>query len=168
MLIDDFSDPAAAGNGHRWQCVTDRVMGGVSDARLAHETVAGRNALRLSGTVSLANNGGFVQAALDLADPGAAYDAGRFAGVALALRGDGGTYAVNLRTTGLRHPWQSYRCAVASTDPWRELQLPFSAFVAHRTDLPLDPRRLRRIGLIAIGQARRVDVAIADLRFFGD
>lgn len=167
-LIDDFSLPDRASNGQHWRYFSDRVMGGVSEGGSERVRIDGRDALRLHGEVSLENNGGFVQLALDLAGPGAVFDASRYRGIAITLHGDGGTYAVNLRTAELRYPWQSYRCALRSAGHWQRHTLPFESFEAHRTDRPLDPRRLRRVGLIAIGEARRVDVAIAELCFYGD
>jgi hypothetical protein len=151
--------------GTAWEAVTDAVMGGLSAARLVRETVAGRPALRLTGTVRLENGGGFVQMALDLAAGGAAVDASACAGIALTVRGNGQTYGLHLRTLGLDRPWQSYRQAFAAGSDWAELLLPFAGFRAHRTDLPFDPSRLRRIGIVAIGRAFAADVALAGLRF---
>ncbi|RPH72296.1 MAG: CIA30 family protein, partial [Hyphomicrobiales bacterium] len=37
-------------------------------------------------------------------------------------------------------------------------------FTAHRTEIPLDLRRLRRLGLVAIGRAFAADLALAHLR----
>ena len=165
-IIDDFRHPERARNGQRWRFFSDRVMGGVSTGTAEHTTIDGRSALRLSGDVSLENNGGFVQVALDLDEDGAAFDASAFSGIALTLRGDGARYALNLRTRGLRYPWQSYRYPIASTGAWQTLHCAFGAFEAHRTDRALDPSQLRRIGLIAIGEPGTVDVAMSDLRFY--
>lgn len=165
-LIDDFSRSDLASNGQRWRYFSDRVMGGVSTGRAEHAEVDGRRALRLEGSVSLDNNGGFIQVALDLAEERRGLDARSFSGVAITLRGDGGALAINLRTADLRYPWQSYRHRIASSAGWETYRCPFAGFEANRTDRPLDSGRLRRIGLIAIGEARRVDVAISDLRFY--
>jgi hypothetical protein len=140
-------------------------MGGVSEGSAEHRLAAGRPALLLSGTVSLANNGGFIQCSLDLAPDGQDFDASAFTGIAVTLRGDGGAYAINLRSSELSRPWQSYRAPLASTSHWKTHHLHFADFDAHRTDRPLNAARLRRIGLIAIGEARRVDVAISQLEF---
>lgn len=166
-LIDDFARPqGACGTGTAWRCFTDRVMGGVSEAAAQHGEVAGRPALRLRGQVSLENNGGFVQLALDLAAGGAAVDAGAYAGLALDLYGDGRSYNLHLRTDACLRPWQSYRATVATAPAWRSLCLPFSAFAPHRLEAPLDTRRLRRVGLVAIGEAGPVDVAIGRLALY--
>jgi hypothetical protein len=165
-LIDDFSNPVRASNGQSWRLVSDRVMGGLSSGRMEHVFHHGRPALRLTGDVSLANNGGFLQVNLDLAENGRAFDASAWDGIAITLRGDGGAYAVNLRSTDLDRPWQSYRAFLHSAQSWQCYRLPFESFRPHRTDIALDPRHLRRVGVIAIGEARHVDVALGDLRFF--
>jgi hypothetical protein len=64
-LVDDCSTAARASNGARWRLLSDRVMGGVSDGTMTHGPVDGRTAWRLQGEVSLRNNGGFLQLALD-------------------------------------------------------------------------------------------------------
>jgi hypothetical protein len=166
IAIDDFSNPERAVNGNRWQYFSDRVMGGVSKGEARFEGVAGRAALHLTGTVSLENNGGFVQVALDLGPGGGVLDASDFDGIALTLLGDGRRYGVHLRSADIRRPWQSYRAAVDSTSDWTTHYLRFNAFRPHRIDLPLDTSRLRRIGLLAIGAAGPADVAICSLGFF--
>ncbi len=68
MLIGDFSGPGlVSAIGTRWRSVSDTVMGGVSQADIAHDTINNRNCLRLGGDVRLGNNGGFIQPALDRA-----------------------------------------------------------------------------------------------------
>lgn len=52
-----------------WELVTDRVMGGVSNGRIEQTVINGRTAIRMTGRVSLDNNGGFIQIAADLPRP---------------------------------------------------------------------------------------------------
>jgi hypothetical protein len=165
-LIDDFSSPQRASNGHAWRFSCDRVMGGVSSGRAVHSLIEGRRALLLDGRVSLDNNGGFVQLSLDLADADGAFDASGFTGLRVTTHGDGARYALNLRTRDLAYPWQSYRSGFTASRAWETHDLPFGSFEGKRTDRPLDPARLRRVGLIAIGEERTVAVAIGDLRFY--
>lgn len=67
-MIDALDqEPPRATIGTRWELIADRVMGGVSSGEMTREPVAGRPELRMRGAVSLENNGGFVQVALDLA-----------------------------------------------------------------------------------------------------
>jgi hypothetical protein len=166
LLIDDFSSGQSASNGNQWRFFSDAVMDGISQGYARHETLAGRPALHLQGNVSLENNGGFIQMALDLGPDEGLLDASGYRGIAVTQRGDGGAYAVNLRTADVRRPWQSYRCEFQSTAEWTTLQLPFADLQAHRIDSPLDIGKLRRIGLIAIGRSGPADLAVARLEFY--
>ena len=167
-VIDDLGrDNLVATIGTRWQLVTDRVMGGVSDGTLVRETVSGRPALRMRGDVSLENNGGFVQMALDLAPDRGVVDASAWTGIELDVIGNDEDYGVHLRTDAVERPWQSYRQSFRAGSSWRTVQLAFADFVPHRIEVPLDVRRLRRIGLVAIGRAFAADLAVGGVRFFG-
>jgi len=46
--------------------------------------------------------------------------------------------------------------------------LPFAQFTPHRTDLPVNPARLTRLGLVAIGQVMQVDLALSRLALVAD
>ena len=166
-IIDalDQAHPRAT-NGADWELIADRVMGGVSSGAMTRGIVSGRPALRMQGEVSLANNGGFVQVALDLALRGGAIDASAWSGVELDVFGNGERYNLHLRTADVVRPWQSYRAEFVATPEWRTIQLPFDSFEAHRIDAPLDLTRLRRLGVVAIGRAFTADLAIGGLRFY--
>jgi len=167
LILDDLSCPAPhTPLGTAWELVSDRVMGGVSDGTLARATVAGRMALRLSGTVSLDNNGGFLQMALDLRPDGAALDARAFTGLQLDVFGNDQSYNLHLRTADVTRPWQSYRHAFTAAPRWTTLHLPFSDVTPHRVDAPFDPATLRRIGIVAIGRAFQADIAISRIALY--
>ncbi|WP_414980194.1 CIA30 family protein [Congregibacter sp.] len=168
FLFDDFSEPQRASNGFQWQYISDTVMGGVSQGAARHGVLASRPALQLGGTVSLENNGGFIQVALDLGALGETVDASAARGIAVCLCGDGGSYAINLRTADTQRPWQSYRSRMDSTEEWKTHYLPFSDFIAHRIEKPLDRCRLRRIGLISIGDPGPARVAVSRLALYRD
>jgi hypothetical protein len=166
-IIDDLSrEPPIATIGTNWQLFTDTVMGGVSRATMARETVEGRAAIRLRGNVSLENNGGFVQISLDFRPDGAPVDASAWSGVEVDVFGNGEEYGVNLRTTDLTRPWQSYRQTFRAEPHWQTARLPFKSFVPNRTDIPLDIHRLRRLGIIGIGREFLADISIGGVRFF--
>lgn len=167
MLIDDFTGRGFTSRlGTQWRAVSDQVMGGISEASVAHDIIDGRRCLRLAGAVRLENNGGFIQAALDLAPSGDIVDASDYIGVRLIVRGNGETYSVHLRTSDNVRPWQSYRAQFTADASWETIDLPFEAFTPHRLDAPLDITRLRRIGLVAIGRAFHADIAVSKLSFY--
>lgn len=165
--IDDLSSGGPeATTGTCWQMLSDAVMGGVSTGRMSCGSVARRPAIRMQGDVSLANNGGFIQIALDLAPDGGSFDASRYAGVELDVLGNAEEYGLHLRTTELPRPWQSYRMTFIAGPRWQQIRLPFSGFVPHRTDMPLNLHLLRRIGIVAIGRAFSADVAVGRIGFY--
>jgi len=165
-LIDDFaSGDGVSRLGTVWRLVTDRVMGGRSDANMAVRDIDGRRALCLQGDVSLENNGGFVQVNIDLAPQGY-LDASRFDGVRLRVRGNDEHYGVHLKTAATGMPWQSYRAGFEVDDRWREERLPFTDFRPHRVDSALELTRLKRLGIVAIGRVMRADICIAEVGFY--
>lgn len=167
MLIDDFTDPKHQSRlGTSWRNFSDRVMGGVSESELSYESVDGRSCLRLTGDVRLENNGGFVQAALDLGTWGRTLDASAFTGIELEVRGNDERYSVHLRTPDNVRPWQSYRAQFIATPEWRTVKIPFADFTPYRLDKALDLSRLRRIGLVAIGRAFTADLAVCRIAFY--
>jgi hypothetical protein len=155
----------ADGTRH-WQLITDAVMGGVSAGAIVEEIIDGRGAMRMRGKVSTENNGGFIQIAIDLAPAAGVIDASHFTGVAIDVRGNGEQYGAHLRTTDITRPQQSYRQGFVAGREQQTLLLPFAQFLPHRIDLPLDLRRLRRLGLVGIGRNFDADLSIARLALY--
>ena len=167
MLIDDFSnDELISKLDTRWRGVSDQVMGGVSEASVTRGTDGDRVFLRLSGDVRLDNNGGFIQAAIDLAPSGASFDASGFKGIRLVVRGNGEKYSVHLRTPDNTRPWQSYRAHFIAVPEWTTIDLAFSTFEPYRVVAPLDTGKLRRLGLVAIGRAFNADLSVSEISFY--
>jgi len=161
LIIDDRSSgDLRASIGTDWRVMTDTVMGGVSSGSLVQTEAAKRPCLRLSGEVSLENNGGFVQASLDLS-PAGTLDARDFHGIELDVYGNGERYNLHLRTLDTRIVWQSYRASFMAEPRWQTVRLPFSEFRPYRIDQPLDLQTLRRLGVVAIGRAMQADLCIA-------
>ena len=166
MFIDDRSSQGLASNlGTTWRLVTDNVMGGVSNGRLVPTTLNGQPCLRLTGQVSLANNGGFVQASLDLSLTGT-LDARAYNGIELRVWGNGENYNVHLRNLDTRIVWQSYRACFQAAPYWQNVRLPFAGFQPYRIDRPLDLQHLRRLGLVAIGCEMVVDLCVANIALY--
>ncbi len=144
-----------------WELVTDRVMGGVSNGQMGQAVINSHAATRMTGQVNLDNNGGFIQIAADLPPPPT--DA---KGVALHLIGNAETYNIHLRTTDLDRPWQSFRHAFTAPSEWTLCHFDFGDFEAHRTDEPLRPGNIRRIGIVAIGRVFDADAAVSTVCYY--
>lgn len=166
LVVDDRASGDLQSNlGSTWRVVSDTVMGGASQGTLAPDLAGGRRCLRLRGEVSLENNGGFLQASLDLAT-GGFLDASGFAGIELDVFGNGETYNIHLRTADTLRVWQSYRGTFEAPSRWQIVRLPFATFAPHRLETPLDLRRLKRIGLVAIGRAFAADLSVARVALY--
>jgi hypothetical protein len=166
LIIDDFLHGGLrAAIGTDWRVMTDTVMGGVSDGRIEPASFAGRSCLRLSGKVSLENNGGFVQASLDLGTSGA-LDASGYRGIELDVYGNDESYNLHLRTADTRIVWQSYRAGFHAGPQWQTVRLPFANFQPYRISQPLDLKTLRRLGLVAIGREMRADLCVSRIGLY--
>ena len=138
-----------------WTYLADTVMGGVSQG----QATVSDGAVRLTGTVSTANRGGFIQARTSLPDglPATA------TALRLRVRGNGQQYFIHLRTTGTRLPWQYYQAGFTAGSDWAEVTLPLSAFVPSGRMMRAvpNPEDVRSIGLVAYGRDHQADVSLA-------
>ena len=166
LILDNRSSGTLSStNGVRWRAITDTVMGGVSFGDLMPMVIEGRNCVRLTGEVSLENNGGFVQACLDLNESGL-LDASGYAGIEIEVFGNGDIYNLHLRTNDTCIVWQSYRASFKAQPNWQTIRLPFDGFQPYRIDKPIDKSKLRRLWVVAIGREMQADVCIARLSLY--
>lgn len=166
LVIDDRSSGGySTSAGSDWRLVTDTVMGGVSNGQLTVEEIDGRPCLRLRGEVRTENNGGFIQAALDL-ETLRVRDASVFDGVVIDVYGNGETYNLHLRQEGMWLPWQAFRASFTATPEWQTHYLPFAQFQPHKTSASLKRDRLKRIGVVAIGRAFSADLCIGRIGYY--
>ena len=166
LLIDNFqNNDKLSLLGTPWRLVTDSVMGGVSTGLMSLKEIEGRRALCISGNVSMQNNGGFIQAVLNL-KPAGYFNAERYTGFRILVRGNGESYNLHLKTADTRLPWQSYRSTFRAGPEWREISLPFQGFESYRLTTPMDRMRLSRFGLVAIGRAFTADLCVSQISLY--
>ena len=159
-MTEETADQTRLPLAPRWEWVTDSVMGGMSGGTMRQAPHHGRPAVRMTGQISLENNGGFLQMAFDVDA-----DTAPWTGLAFDAYGNGETYDIRLKTTDLERPWQSFRTAFVAPDRWTTVSFPFQAFEPYRTTVEFRPSRLRRIGVLAVGRAFEADIAISDVWF---
>lgn len=166
LIIDDrITGNFRSTSGGEWYLVTDEVMGGVSKGRLSLDSIERRPCLRMQGDVSLENNGGFIQVALELSDD-ILKNTVNYAGVLLEVYGNDEEYNIHLRTQDIMLPWQSYRTTFTAKPEWKTFYLPFAEFSPYRIDKPLDISRLKRIGIVAIGRGFHADLCIGKIGLY--
>ena len=112
-MVEDFTMQPET----RWSFFTDQVMGGVSTGSVAFAKENGQTFARMTGRVSTANNGGFIQMRLDLTTP----PPDSATGVRIVVRGNSQDYFVHLRTSGTLLPWQYYQTKFSVTENWSEV-----------------------------------------------
>jgi len=173
--IDDMQDPfPLTSSGTEWRGISDRVMGGISQGFIKRETdLEGRSANVLTGHVSLANGGGFVQMVTDLAlDPRMnSVDASGFDGIEVDVlcRHEPRKFNVHLRTPGtFQQASYRYTHTLESEGKWELVRIPFSSFEGYgeKDMVTLDTSTLRRVGIVAIGEEMDVFLAVSGVRFY--
>lgn len=118
QTLFDFNQPADA---QHWRPIDDIVMGGISSSQFQVEP-GGVGVF--SGSVSLANNGGFAS----VRSRPARCNLRAYTGLELRVRSDGKTYQLRLRDNPA-FDGVSYTVSF-STPPgeWQQLQFPFHSF----------------------------------------
>jgi hypothetical protein len=166
FLLDDFRSGLST-LGTSWEGFTDRVMGGMSEMTVGIRQEEGIPFLSMSGTVSLRNNGGFIQSRLLLRKSGKpAFDASAWTGIRLVVRGVGSGYYLFLRTVDNRLPWAFFMAPIALTGDWEEVRIPFSTF--GKGDFgSFFGLNLKRLASVAVVAYKKEFAARLDLREIG-
>lgn len=144
----DFANPAEA---HAWASIDDRVMGGISKSRLRHDP-AGHAVFE--GNVSLERNGGFASVP---SAPAARGKAGTRCAI-LEVRGDARRFKLNFLTEDAFDGLNYQGTFTPDPDRWQTLHIPLADFQPSFRGRevpgapPLDPARLRQVGLMIAGR----------------
>ncbi|MDP2258905.1 MAG: CIA30 family protein [Caulobacter sp.] len=159
-LIEDFTMQPET----RWRFFSDAVMGGVSSGRVVFAEDGGRSYARMTGTVSTANQGGFIQMRLDLGSPPPA----EARGVRIVVRGNNQRYFVHLRTAGTMLPWQYYQAGFDVSRTWTEIRLPLDSFAPSGGLLRATPRpqSVRSIAVVAYGRDHEAEIEVREVAFY--
>ena len=148
----------------RWRFFSDAVMGGVSSGKLVFAEEDGQSHARMTGRVSTANRGGFIQMRRDLDSP----PPEGTTGVRLVVRGNDQRYFVHLRTAGTVLPWLYYQAGFDVTRSWSEVRLPLDAFDASGALLRATPRprSLRSVAVVAFGRDHEAEIEVREVGFY--
>jgi hypothetical protein len=159
-LIEDFTMQPET----RWRFFTDQVMGGVSTGGVNFAQEGGQSFARMTGQVSTANRGGFIQMRLELASPPPAGTVG----VRLVVRGKDQRYFVHLRTGGTVLPWQYYQAGFDVAESWSEVRLPLDAFKSSGgllRDVPA-PGSITSVAVVAYGRNHDARIDVREVGFY--
>ena len=159
-MIEDFTHEPQK----RWQFFTDQVMGGVSEggARIVSDPKG--SYVRMEGSVSTANNGGFIQLRTYL--NGGPKNA---KGILLKVRGNGENYYIHMKTSETNSYREYYRAIFSTSNNWVEVKLPFSeAFKRSSSWISnnISAEKIRAIGLVAYGKDHNALLEVSYLSFY--
>lgn len=157
MLIDSFNN----GNQENWEFISDQVMGGVSFGSYQIINEESISFLRLTGFVSLENNGGFIQVRKNLKN----IKNDDFKGIKVKSRGNDTEYFIHIRTKFTLLPWQYYQGKFFVNSEWQEIKLNLSEFKRSGSFLPksINPSTVKSIALVAFGKEHRVNVDLSEI-----
>ena len=162
MIIDNLTPE----KNQKWVFFTDRVMGGVSSGKLEIGSEDGSKFYRMTGNVSTANNGGFIQFQADLSNISNTEEV--FNGIKIKVRGNNENYQIFIRTNLTVLPWQYYSSEFYATSQWKEIKLPFSSFKRSNFYQPknINNTDIRTLGIVAYGKDYSADLNVGLIEFY--
>ena len=161
MIFEDFSEVKSIEN---WEFISDQVMGGVSLGRFEVLKEKRIKFLRMTGNVSLENNGGFIQVRKKV------YPAieENIKGIKLITRGNQSDYFIHIRTKYTILPWQYYQLKFRVSNQWESKILNIDEFARSGSLLPkvINPKYIKSIALVAFGREHDVELDVAEIIIF--
>ena len=146
----------------KWEFVSDKVMGGISEGKFELLKDKKSNFLRLSGVVSTENNGGFIQIRSNFD-----IDEENFKGIRIQARGLPSEYFVHIRTSFLLLPWQYYSGKFVVSEVWEDHEILFEDFEKSNFYQPslFSSSDIKSIGFVAFGKnfEPQLDILKAEL-----
>ena len=159
-----LTDLFAYNPASRWRFFADTVMGGISSGEVTFDIESGRSFARMTGLVSTANNGGFIQMQRQMTTP---LQAG-MRGVRLIARGNDQRYSIHLRSVRTRLPMAFYRASFDAVPDWLEIRLGFDEFTASNAALParIVSEDIAAIAVVAYGRDHEADISVSEIGFY--
>ncbi|MDC7225481.1 MAG: CIA30 family protein [Spirochaetales bacterium] len=167
LSLHDFNT-SPENNSYEWTDFTDQVMGGKSEGATSLMQEDGEFFLRLSGTVSLENNGGFIQSRLKFVTGLNVFNASEYDGVRVLVRGKGSGYYLFFRTSATLFPWLYYSAPIGLSEEWQEIDIPWSAIKKGDFGRPgrFNSARLKSIALVAYGREFTAEVDLKQIGLY--
>jgi|TARA_B110000196_G_C20916149_1_gene552993 hypothetical protein len=146
VLFEDFNNNPQ----DQWEFISDQVMGGESYGTVEFINQKNKLFARMTGSVSLENNGGFIQFRKKLKK---SFDKNS-KGIKIVARGNTEQYFIHIRTKGTLLPWQYYQAAFSVNSNWQSITIPIESF--KRSSIMLSkniiPSNIKSIAIVAYGK----------------
>ncbi len=160
ILFDNFNNKEK----QSWEFISDQVMGGVSFGEFKIISENKENFLRLTGQVSIENNGGFIQVRKNIISD--KYK--NIKGIGLKFRGNNTDYFIHIRTRFTLLPWQYYQAKYYATNNWAEIKFDFTDFTRSGGLLPkkINPKYITSFAIVAFGKKHEVHLDVSEIVFY--
>jgi len=146
-----------------WKFFSDQVMGGISEGKTALKKDQNKLFLRLEGSVSTKNNGGFIQVRKEYEIKDNSYK-----GIRFKARGFESEYYIHVRTKKLFLPWQYYAGKFFVSKEWSNIEIRFDDFTKSNFYQPqkFDSSEIRSIAFVAFGKNFNAQLDIIEAELF--
>ena len=166
LAQEDINIPFTEENAKYWQYVSDQTMGGISNGQAVLDKEGDMVFARLTGNVSTANNGGFLQIRTTFSFVDLTNNNYELKGVRLKTKGNGEIYHIFIRTSETRSYSDFYSATFVANNKWEVVDLPFSKFKNRFLNKPLDGNDIRTFGIVAYGRDFTSDVSVSEISFY--
>jgi hypothetical protein len=163
---DEISIPFTEENARYWQYISDQTMGGISNGQAVLDKEGDMIFARLTGNVSTANNGGFIQIRTNFSFVDLINTNKDLKGVILNTKGNGETYHIFIRTSEDRSYRDFYSATFTANDNWQLVDLPFAKFKHRYSNRSLNGNDIRTFGIVAYGRDFFSDVSVSEISFY--
>ena len=163
---DDISIPFTEENARYWQYISDQTMGGISNGQAVLDKEGDMIFARLTGNVSTANNGGFIQIRTNFSFVDLINTNKDLKGVILNTKGNGETYHIFIRTSEDRSYRDFFSATFTANDNWEIVDLPFNKFKHRYSNKLLNGNDIRTFGIVAYGRNFFSDVSVSEISFY--
>ena len=160
MLFEDFNNSPE----EKWEFISDDVMGGFSNGKIEFIKEKNISFARMTGNVSLENNGGFIQFRRKILDR---FDS-NYKGIQIEVRGNIDEYFIHLRTTGTLLPWQYYQASFKVDRNWKTINIPFESFKRSGVMLTkvINAKNIKSIAIVAFGKEYKALIDVNNINIY--
>lgn len=165
FILDNLKNPGVTIQGNNWQFFTDGVMGGLSSGQAQIEKIDGIKCYRMTGNVTTENNGGFIQMRVKINPP---IPTNNYTGIYLKTYGNNLKYALHIRTSYTKRPWQYYSSKFIAKNKWQKIELPFNNFGQSNFYQAenFHYSKIRTIGIVAGFEDFKADISVSEIGFY--
>ena len=145
----------------KWEFISDQVMGGESDGKIQFVKEDDKSFARMTGIVSLENNGGFIQIRKKI-DFSLSKE---IKSIKIQVRGNNQEYFIHIRTSGTILPWQYYQAPFIATDKWETQDIKLIEFKRSGIMLAkkINPKNIKSIAIVAYGKEHEAFIDVNNI-----